>query len=153
MSKQVEQIRAEVERRIKSWKARVKYEGDAGDCQSRVTELTDLRKFIDALPKEEGPKKPYFDKEYIESKIKAFSEAHKGETAEQIEAECRGEEAPIEVEGKKVVVRYEDREFRHSSLVGNRRRRLRGLRSLAICLGCVARREPPCKQVRRASGV
>lgn len=59
-----------------------------------------------ALPYEGGPKKPYFDKEYIESKIKAFSEVHKGETAEQIEAECRGEEVPIEVCGKKVVVSY-----------------------------------------------
>ena len=49
MSNQIEQLRAEVVRRIKSWEAGVKYEGDAGDCQSRVTELTDLRKFIDAL--------------------------------------------------------------------------------------------------------
>ena len=62
-----------------------------------------------ALPYEGEPKKPYFDKEYIESKINAFSEAHKGETAEQIEAACRGEEVPIEVCGKKVVVRYVNR--------------------------------------------
>lgn len=55
MSNQVEQIRAEVERRIKSWQAGIKYEGDAGDCQSRVTELTDLKKFIDSLPAEENP--------------------------------------------------------------------------------------------------
>ena len=77
MSNQVEQIRAEVERRIKSWAAGIKYEGDAGDCQSRVTELTDLKKFIDSLPAKENPIL------VPESK-----------------------ETPIEVCGKKVVVRY-----------------------------------------------
>ena len=59
-----------------------------------------------ALPYEGEPKKPYFDKEYIESKINAFSKAHKDETAEQIEAACRGEEVPIEVCNRKVFVRY-----------------------------------------------
>ena len=54
MSNQVEQIRAEVERRIKSWGAGIKYDKE-GNCQSRVTELTDLRKFIDALPAQAIP--------------------------------------------------------------------------------------------------
>ncbi len=94
MSKQVEQIRAEIERRRM---AELDKNGNAKDLFSavRLWAYTDLLGFIDALTKEDGPKKPYFDKEYIESKIKAFSEAHKGETAEQIEAECRGEEVPL----------------------------------------------------------
>ena len=99
MSNQVEQIRDQIEGRF--WGAGQPLYGEEVTEQARQ-----LLDFIDALQKEEGPKKPYFDKEYIESKIKAFSEAHKGETAEQIEAECLGEETPIEVAGKKVVVRY-----------------------------------------------
>lgn len=55
----IEKIRAEMERRIKSWQTRGEHspEGQGKDtCVSRVTELTDLLSFLDTLEKEEKPK-------------------------------------------------------------------------------------------------
>ena len=54
----IDQIRSEVERRIKSWSTRGENspEGQGKDtCVSRVTELTDLLSFLDTLEKEEKP--------------------------------------------------------------------------------------------------
>ena len=57
----IEKIRAEIERRIKSWQTIGEHspEGQGKDtCVSRVTELTDLLSFLSVLEKEEKPMNP-----------------------------------------------------------------------------------------------
>lgn len=56
----IEKIRADIERRIKSWQTIGEHspEGQGKDtCVSRVTELTDLLSFLSVLEKEEKPKR------------------------------------------------------------------------------------------------